>query len=97
MRVGRPHLILLAAPLAALAAGCGTKTINTNKAEAEIAKGIEQQTRISDVTVKCPDDVEAKQGDTFRCTASARGQTASVQVVQRDDDGNIRRRLGSGR
>lgn len=97
MRRVHPYLALLAAPLAALAAGCGTKTINTSKAETEIAKGIEEQTGLRDVTVKCPEDIEAKQGDRFRCTASARGQTAPVRVVQRDDDGNISWRLTTGR
>lgn len=71
-------------------AGCGTQMLNTDKAETEIAKGIEQQTNVQ-ATVDCPDDVEIKQDDTFTCTAKLGdgGRTGTVTVTQTDDEGNI--------
>ncbi len=86
---------LLTVPLvAALAlAACGSKVINTGKAETEIAKGLKQQLHLKDVTVKCPDDVKAKKGDTFNCTAKSGGKSARIAVTQLDDNGRISWRL----
>ncbi len=42
----------------------------------------------------CPDDVEARRGETFRCVAQAsNGQRARVEVRQRDDEGSVSWRL----
>jgi hypothetical protein len=58
--------------------------------EDEIKRGIERNTGLTIESVKCPDDVEAKRGDRFRCAVRAgNGDRASVQVTQRDDDGAI--------
>jgi hypothetical protein len=83
---------LTAAIVAAAAAlgGCGTTTIDTDKAETEIQKGIKEQTQV-EATVSCPDDIEAKAKDTFECTATPKdgGEKATVTVTQKDDEGNI--------
>jgi Domain of unknown function (DUF4333) len=84
-------LLGLAAALAA--SGCGTETVNTDKAASEIEKGIREQLNIRNVEVTCPDDVEAKEGDTFDCTARAQGESATISVTQQDDEGNIRWKL----
>lgn len=70
-------------------AGCGTTTINVDKAETAIAAGLEKQTGATNVTVSCPDEVEAKTGGTFECTAKTGEETAKVKVTQKDDKGNI--------
>ena len=89
----RHRLAVLFAAAAIALAGCGTKTLNTDNAETEIQKGLEQQTEARDPKVSCPDDVEVKKGDTFQCQATAGGDKATVVVEQLDDEGNIRWRL----
>lgn len=87
-------LTLAALALAAPLAACGTETIDTGKVEDEVVKGIEEQTDAENVTVECPDDVDAKKGDTFECDVSATGSRgAKVTVEQTSDDGHIRWRL----
>ena len=92
----RPPSVLLPLVAALVLTACGSKVINTDKAETEIAKGLKQQLHLKGVTVKCPDDVKAKKGDTFNCTAKAGKQTARIAVVQQDDNGRISWRLVRG-
>jgi hypothetical protein len=82
---------LLAAALAAgLLAACGA-SINTQELEQQIARELEAQTGVSPSSVECPDDVPAEAGGRFECTVTADdGSTATVSVVQEDDQGNVR-------
>jgi hypothetical protein len=83
-------LALVAAGLAA----CGEAKLDTGRAESAIRNGITRQTGVKIDTVRCPDDVEARQGETFRCVALAsNGQRARVEVTQRDDEGSVSWRL----
>jgi Domain of unknown function (DUF4333) len=78
--------LLAAAPLGA----CGQARLDTDEAESAIRAGLTRQTGVKIDSVRCPDDVEARQGDTFRCLAMAsNGQRARVEVTQRDDEGNV--------
>jgi hypothetical protein len=77
-------------------AACGSKVLNTDRAEKEIAKGLKAQLHLKSVTVSCPGDVKAKKGDTFNCTAKSGGKTARIAVVQEDDNGRISWRLVKG-
>jgi Domain of unknown function (DUF4333) len=75
-------------------AGCSFSasvgSVDTQKAQTEIAKGIQEQTGATGVQVKCPDDVPLQQGGTFTCTATAsNGESATVSVTQTDDQGGI--------
>lgn len=73
-------------------AGCSASIggLDTQKAQTEIAKGIEEQTDATGVAVTCPEDVPISQGSTFTCTATtAEGETATITVTQTDDQGNI--------
>jgi hypothetical protein len=91
--MNRPRTILTLAALALAVplAACGTETIDTGKVEDEVVKGIEEQTDARNVKVECPDDIEAKKGDTFECEVSATGSRgATVSVEQTSDDGRIR-------
>jgi hypothetical protein len=85
--------------LIAVAAGaCGENKLDTERAEAAIRTGITRQTGVKIESVRCPDEVEAAQGDTFRCLARAsNGQRARVEVTQRDDEGSVSWRLVRGR
>lgn len=75
-------------------AGCSAdvstgKTVNTEEGEKQISAGLTEQLG-GKVTVDCPEDVKAEAGKTFDCEAtSAEGETATVVVTQKDDDGNI--------
>lgn len=76
------------------AAACGKAELDTERAESAIRKGITRQTGVKIDSVRCPNDVEARQGDTFRCVAVAsNGQRARVEVTQRDDEGSVSWRL----
>ena len=75
-------------------AACGEAKLDTDRAEAAIRAGITRQTGVKIDSVRCPDDVEARKGDTFRCLARAsNGQRARVEVRQRDDEGTVSWRL----
>lgn len=94
--------ILLAGALAALALpGCSASvstqsTVNTANAERVIGQSLTKKFGDT-VRVSCPEDVEAKAGATFTCTAKApSGETADVRVTQKDDKGNIRWALDAG-
>lgn len=88
--------ILAIAPLAGLAA-CGQQTLDTDRAEGEIARGISQQTGAQGVTVQCPADVKIEAGQEFECQAQAsKGQRATVKVRQKDDKGNLSWQLNAG-
>jgi len=75
-------------------AACGDAKLDTGRAESAIRSGITRQTGVKIDTVRCPDDVEARRGETFRCVALAsNGQRARVEVRQRDDEGSVSWRL----
>lgn len=90
---------LACAPAILLVPGCsfstGGDTLDSDKLEREIAKGIKEQLSI-DATVTCPDDVKLTAGDVFECEASSSGSTATVTVTQRDDKGNVDWKLNAG-
>jgi len=72
-------------------AACGN--VDTDKIEDEITKQVEEQAQgqVKVKSVKCPDDVKAEKGSRFTCTiTAASGATTKAQVVQQDDDGNVR-------
>jgi hypothetical protein len=79
-------------PLAAIAfagavvalAGC-TKTLDTNDIANQV--GID---KLGYSNVDCPQDVEARQGNNFTCTATTKdGKQIQLQVVQKDDSGHV--------
>jgi hypothetical protein len=75
---------------AASLGACGQARLDTGEAESAIRAGITRQTGVKIDSVRCPDEVEARRGDTFRCVAVAsNGQRARVAVTQRDDEGNV--------
>ena len=80
---------LLTVSVALALAGCGS--LNTSKAEDEIASLIESQVGVTVASVDCPNDVKPKAGDVFTCTATGRdGTKATITVTQKDGKGNVR-------
>ncbi len=73
-----------------LAAAACSKTLDSTELEGTLKDQLETQLEVTGLTVECPDDIEAKAGDTFECTASGSdGSTATVSVTQTDDEGNL--------
>lgn len=73
-------------------AGCGDDPVIIDHGVVEngIEAGIAQQQRIL-TTVACPPDIEAREGETFVCTATlANGRQLPVNVTATDDKGNVR-------
>ena len=86
----------LVAGLAVAGAGCsvsiGDTTLDTDKLEDEIRTSVQQRLEESTgISVDCPTDVDAEEGDVFRCTLTTPdGEKREVVVRQTDDDGNVR-------
>lgn len=81
--------IALATALSGCSVSIGGSTVDIQKAENEIAKGIQEQAGVA-VEVSCPEDVEAEAGGQFTCTATdTDGNEGAVSVTQEDDEGNI--------
>jgi uncharacterized protein DUF4333 len=83
-------LAVTCASLALLATACGQSNLDTSGLEDQIDKTLSDRTGFTIKSVRCPDDVEAKKGGTFRCTVTtARGERAVVDVTQTDDKGGV--------
>jgi hypothetical protein len=75
---------------AAAATGCGGKSLDTRRVEARVRVGITKR-GVEVKSVQCPTKVDAKQGDTFTCTATDRAGTSErITVRQLDANGRIR-------
>jgi hypothetical protein len=84
------NVALLAASAALVLTACGTGRLDMEKVERQIKLGVEQQVGIRLKSVACPKDVEIRAGHTFHCRViTTGGDSASVRVTQRDDDGNV--------
>ena len=72
--------------LASLAAGCGS-TVDSGQMEEDIADQLSKQAGVdaADVSVDCPDDQEAEEGNKFDCTLTApNGDDVTVNVTITD-------------
>jgi len=81
---------LVAASAVVFAAGCGGNTLDTRRVEARLRVGI-THAGVDVRAVQCPRKVDAKQGETFTCTATDRaGTTERITVRQLDGNGRVR-------
>jgi len=88
--ISRTSVVLALLALAALVAGCGSKTLKKGEIEGFVEKTAKEQD-VKVQSVECPDGVEAKKGESFKCTAKAAGgKEAEISVQQTSDDGNVR-------
>jgi len=83
---------LAAISLALAIAGCGGTTIDGGELEGEIREDTESEGLVID-GADCPSP-EAEAGDTFECTVTVKGEDKKLEVVQRNDDGNVTYNLG---
>jgi hypothetical protein len=75
-------------------AGCTSK-LDTDKIESGVKGDLAKRTGARITSVKCPDEVDAKKGDRFTCTAQlAGGATLPIEVIQTDDKGSVTWRIG---
>ncbi len=66
------------------------ETLIEGEIEGFVAKTAKEQ-GVAVESVECPDDVEAKKGESFKCTVRARGgKEGDIAVQQISDDGNVR-------
>jgi Domain of unknown function (DUF4333) len=85
------------AALAMGAAACGKAKLDTSRLEDQIKHTLATRTGIPIASVECPADVEAKQGHTFRCTATTtRGERVVLNVTQDDSKGGVSWRVARG-
>jgi uncharacterized protein DUF4333 len=79
-------LVLALVAMAAFVAGC-TETIDTGQLESDLTDQLSGQAGVNpaDVSVSCPDDEEAEEGNKFNCTLTApNGDPVTVEVTITD-------------
>ena len=82
--------LAFAALAVTLALGGCSRVVDTDELESQISSELQRQAGVTPTSVECPDDVPAEAGGTFNCTATADdGSTATIEVVQKDDQGNL--------
>jgi hypothetical protein len=86
--------LAVAAIIAALAlAACGGSTIDSDDLEAQLAEQLSAEAGAdpAEVSVSCPEDIEAEEGREFDCTLIApNGDEVRVEVTLTDDEGGFR-------
>jgi hypothetical protein len=70
----------LVAAVALVAAGCGTKTIDQSS-EVDLVNKQLSSDGLKSESVDCPDDVEAKEGDTFTCDFTTTNGRSGVYTI----------------
>jgi hypothetical protein len=87
--MSRAFSVLVAVALLPALAACGETVVDTKKVEALIRDGAANEQLIQ--SVDCPEEVDAKKGDTFDCTLEITdGSREKVTIRQLDDDGTVR-------
>ena len=90
LRAAAALVTVAAAAAATAAAGCGGSSLDTRRVEARMRVGITRK-GVDVKSVQCPRKVDAKQGETFSCTATDRAGTSErITVRQLDARGHIR-------
>jgi Domain of unknown function (DUF4333) len=85
-------LVPPAALLAALALG-GCATTDGSDAESELERSVEEELRVGEVDVDCPDDRELVGGTRFECRAKVDGRRGVLVISRGQADGPVRWRL----
>ena len=70
---------------------CTPRLLDADQLERRLSREISERLDVANVAVECPDDAEARQGETLACAARAPGETQGlrIQVTQLDGDGNV--------
>lgn len=67
----------------------GTRTVEPESVQKEIVRITQAAVQVAPADVRCPEEIEAKAGGTFVCTATVDGQPVTYNVRQNDDQGNL--------
>jgi hypothetical protein len=71
------------------AAACGQQTLDVAEVESTIGQRLTRDAK-QKVTVRCPEEVKIKKGDSFDCSATGKRGKTTVTVTQLDDNGRVR-------
>ncbi len=80
----------VAAVLVSLPACGGPTELDMARARKAIASSLRDEYELAVTHLRCPDDVEVREGGSFRCRLDIGGQPLRVRVVQLDTDGDLR-------
>ena len=80
----------VAATVGLAACGSDDDQLDITEAEPVIARGLSEQLNVTVDEVICPEKVKRGQGNDFKCTARVGDTQLTVDVEQRDDEGNVR-------
>jgi hypothetical protein len=96
--VGLFTVVGLSVVLSLLPIACGGDSkLDTSRLEAQMKETLGDRTGIAIASVDCPDEVEPKQGASFRCTArTEKEERVLLNVTQNDDDGAVTWRVIRG-
>jgi hypothetical protein len=76
------------AAVAVLAVGC-TRSIDVSDLEERLAGDLRDELDVA-YTVRCPEDVEARKGNDFVCSAEGEdGSELTLRLTQTDDDASV--------
>jgi uncharacterized protein DUF4333 len=85
---GRVRRAVGLAAVAVLAVGC-SKSIDVPDLEQRLAGELQAELNIA-YTVNCPDEVEAKKGNDFVCSAKGEdGTDLTLRITQTDDNASV--------
>jgi Domain of unknown function (DUF4333) len=79
-----PTAVLAIAAAGVLAAGCGGDTVDTGQMEEDLVAQLSSDAGVdpAEVSVECPEDEEAEEGNEFQCTLTApNGDEVAVDVT----------------
>ncbi len=83
--------LVLVAVTAVLVGGCGGQAqLDMVRARTAITASLNKEYDLAVTGLRCPEDVEARAGRSFRCRLSIGGRPLVVRVVQRGDEGDLR-------
>ena len=70
--------------------GVGERVLDSAEVEAEVVNQLEAEVGERPESVDCPDEIEAAEGETYRCTLTAEdGSTIGLTLTMTDDEGNF--------
>jgi hypothetical protein len=88
-RLGHPGLVVLLVCVGcSFQASCGGKKLNMDKAKEFVTTALEREVGQKPETT-CPESVKIEKGAKFSCTAKFGAATATVEILQNDDEGNV--------
>lgn len=68
----------------------GERVVDSAEVESEIANQLEAEVGQRPASVDCPDEIQAAEGETYRCTLTAEdGSTIGLTLTMTDDEGNF--------